>query len=88
MQEKLLNYWLRQSQKRKKLQDPLNRNTGYYLIKKRLHNGRFEEKETLAYWVRDYNETYGRWVYFGISEATVLDSCQKDNLILKKIEIF
>lgn len=88
MKENLLNYWLKQSKKRQRLQDPLNRMTGYYLIKKRLSNGKFEEKERLAYWIKNYDNSFGQWLYFGCGEPFVLDSCQKDNFIVKKIEIF
>lgn len=88
MNENILNYWLAQSKKRQEVQDPLSRRTGYYVIKRRLNNGKFSQDEEIAYWMREYDKYYGRWLYVGSDTPSFLEYCAQDNLILKKIENF
>lgn len=88
MNEKVLNHFLKLSEERKRLQDAMMRPDGFYIIQRRLGNGKFKPVEELAQWQRLFDSSLGEWFYIGQSEPKKIESFQEDELVLKKIENF
>lgn len=65
-------------------QDPMTRQTGWYIIQRRLKGGKFATPEE-ALWIRHYNNTYGEWIYQNGEDRNV-DEKLNDDLVLRSIE--
>ena len=65
-------------------QDPITRQTGWYIIQRRLKGGKFSIPQP-ALWVRKFDNTYGEWTYQNGSVRTV-DERLNDDLVLRSIK--
>ncbi|MBO7735281.1 MAG: hypothetical protein J6S67_22135 [Methanobrevibacter sp.] len=65
-------------------QDPMTRQTGWYVIQRRLKGGKFATPQE-ALWLRHFDNIYGEWIYQDGSDRTV-DEQLKDDLVLRSVK--
>jgi hypothetical protein len=68
-----------------KLQDPMNRQNGWYKIMRRTVKGTFDRVQD-AYWERKFDSSYGEWTY-NSGEVRSIDERLKDDLVLRSAEV-
>lgn len=66
-----------------KLQDPMNRQNGWYKIMRRTVKGTFDRVQD-AYWERTFGAYYGNWIYHN-GEVRPVDERLKDDLVLNEV---
>lgn len=67
-----------------KIQNPFNRDTGWYEILPRKTKGLFGKRQ-IAFWERKFNNSYGEWTYPN-GEIRPIFEMIKDDLVLRGVE--
>ena len=63
------------------LQNPFNRDTGWYEILPRKEKGLFGKRQ-IAFWERKFDKSYGEWSYQN-GDVRAVSERLKDDLVLK-----